>query len=104
MRDNADLMDDILDQQEREYARETLIWQMTDEMWEDVTTKTTRRMDEKGWYFSVEVILNIGTIVRPIELCIGSYISDDRDEATDMAEREADVYFEKIARAKLGVR
>jgi len=101
MRDNADLMDDILNQQQREYDRETAVSEMVEEMWEDAVTIIYRRRDKKVLFFGVDIVINHGS---SRETCVGAYSGDDMGEAIYTAEREAEVYFEKVAREKLGVR
>jgi hypothetical protein len=100
IRDNADLMDHILDQLEFEHQLNAAVDSYVDEQWEDSYTKITRTKDPKGWYYGVEVI----RVKLLDKVCVASYSSDDRDEAVDTAERQADVYFEKEGRRMMGVR
>ena len=90
MKDNADLLDDILDSNEALGKKLQDLDDLVEEYFDNCYIKLTRESTKAGYFYGAAVIQPVGTICgSPNLYVIGSAGSDDRDEAIQMAESEA---------------
>jgi hypothetical protein len=97
MRDNADLIEDIIDRNAVNDLKEQALDDTVDEMMIETVMVIDQWIDGRVLFYGVDIRHKYRALD---ERCIGSSSSDDRDEAIMMAEIQAKKYLRERISAK----